>query len=94
MFLAARFEGEPTTLLAGHARLLELIPAQDLHLHVCAPHPAGLEVYDACPSREVFEGFSTSADFRQALSHAGLPSPTVQPIREIASLFLHGKRIV
>ena len=67
MFLAAyRFEGEPTTLLAGHARLLELIPVQDLHLHVCAPHPAGLDVY----------------------------SPTVQPIGEIASLFLHGKRIV
>lgn len=95
MFLASyRFTGEPAALLAAHSRLIALVPAEQLHLHACAPHPAGLDVYDGCPTREAFERFSTSAEFRELLSQAGLPAPIVQPIGEISRLLVGGKQII
>ena len=94
MFLSAyRFQGEPSALLAAHARLLEIIPASNLQLHASVPHPGGLDVYDTCPSRAVFETFSSGPGFADALARAGLPRPRIEPLGEIGTLVLQGQRI-
>ena len=95
MFLSAyRFQGEPSALLAGHARLLELIPSSNQQLHASVPHAGGLDVYDSCPSREIAESFASSPGFADALAHAGLPRPRIERLGEIGSLVLQGQRVV
>lgn len=58
-----RFEGEPSALLAGYRKMLDVVPAGELLLHVCVQDPGGIEVFDACPTREAFEAFSGGSDF-------------------------------
>ena len=95
MFLSAyRFQGEPAVLQAGHARMLELIPSNNLQLHASVPHAGGLDVYDTCPSREVAESFASSAGFADVLARSGLPRPRIEPLGEIGSLVLQGQRVV
>ena len=95
MFLSAyRFEGEPSVQLAGHARLLELVPPSNLQLHASVPHASGLDVYDSCPTREVAESFASSAGFADALARSGLPRPRFEPLGEIGSLVLQGQRVI
>ena len=94
MFLGVyRFTGEPAALLQAYERLLLSIPAQNLHLHICTEDAQGLEVFDACPTREVFESFAASAQFSQALRSAGLPTPAVRSIGVTRAAFVHGERI-
>lgn len=88
-----RFEGEPAALLAGYERLLGAIPADQLLLHVCVQRPDAIEVYDACPTREVFEAFAASPEFRGALDGAGLPQPSVTGLGETRAAFVQGKRV-
>jgi hypothetical protein len=85
MYLTAyHFDGNPAELIQGHDRLLAANPAVDMDLHFVAVGEAGITVLDACPSRSVFEEFSTSAGFRAALADAGLPSPRIQPLGDIS----------
>jgi hypothetical protein len=95
MFLSAyRFQGEPTALQAAQVRLLALIPASHLHLHASLPHSGGLDIYDCCPSREVFESFSSSPGFAAALAQAGLPPPRIEPLGDLACVVVQGRRII
>jgi len=41
----------------------------------------GISVYDACPSREVFEEFSR--DFPAAVVAVGLPAPRIVPLGDV-----------
>jgi len=94
MFLGVyRFAGEPAALLAAYERLLAGMPTREFKLHVCAHNPQGLEIYDTCPSREVFESFAASVEFRDALAGAGLGTPAVHPIGEVDSVFAAGERL-
>ena len=89
MFLSAyHFAGDPAALVAGHDRLYQQVPADSLDLHVCVRTADGITVFDACPSRAVFDEFSQSAEFRAALAGAGLPQPRLEPIGEV-----HGVRM-
>lgn len=88
-----RFEGEPDALLAGYERLLGVIPTGQLLLHVCVQRPGAIEVYDACPSREAFEAFAASPEFRDALCGAGLPQPSVTRLGDARAAFMQGKRV-
>ncbi len=86
MYLGAyRFTGDPDALLAGYDRLMAAMADQgaSLLLHACVADGEGITVLDACPSREVFEGFSASAEFAGALAAAGLPSPVVDQLGEV-----------
>jgi hypothetical protein len=95
MFLSAyRFQGEPTALQAAQARLLELIPASNLHLHAGVLHPGGLDIYDCCPSRQVFDSFASSPGFATALAQAGLPRPGIEPLGDLHCLVVQGRRII
>jgi hypothetical protein len=86
MFLGAyRFAGDPDELLAGYDRLIALLSEHgaQLLLQACISDDTGITVFDACPSREVFAGFSTSDDFAGAIAAAGLPAPTVTHLGEV-----------
>jgi hypothetical protein len=68
-------DGEPDTLLAAYDRLMTAMPEGQVVFHACAVRENGITIYDACPTKEAFEQFSTGADFRAAAEAAGLPWP-------------------
>ena len=81
MFLGAyRFVGDPTELVAGYDRMVANFPPDAFSVHVCVVEDDALVIYDACPTREVFMEFSSSAGFAAAVAGAGLPTPSVEPL--------------
>jgi len=94
MFLGIyRFEGHPEQLQNAYDTMIGMIPANNLHLHVCVPDAHGLWIYDSCPTREVFQSFAESNDFRTLLRTVGLPEPRVMPIGDIHTAYVMGKRV-
>lgn len=81
MFLGSyHFDGDSVDLIPAYERLVASLPDESFELHVCVRTDAGLTVFDTCPSREVFDGFTTSAGFAEAVAVAGLPSPRIEPL--------------
>ena len=64
-----------------------MMPESQVVFHACAIRENGITIYDACPTKEVFEQFSTSAEFRGATEAVGLPFPS-----RIEGLPLHAVR--
>jgi hypothetical protein len=84
VFLGAyHFDGESEALLAGHDRLAAQFPPGTFDLHVVVAVDGGMVVFDACPSHEVFGGFSQSPEFLAAVESAGLPAPRVEPLGDV-----------
>ena len=84
MFLGAyHFEGTTPELLAGYDRLVAQFPPGVIDLNVCVARDDGMTVFDACPSRDAFTGFSQSPDFLAALTAAGLPAPRVELLGDL-----------
>jgi hypothetical protein len=75
-----RFRGNPDELLPAYDRLMAEVGGDAIHLHACAVEEDGITIYDACPTREAFESFSASAEFRAAAGIAGLPEPSVEGV--------------
>ena len=68
MFLGCyKFLGDAAELLVACDRLMKRFGPEPSDLHVCVMHGSGITVLDACPSREVFEALSGSAEFRGAV---------------------------
>ena len=89
MYLGAyHFDGEPDTLLAAYDRLMASYPPGSITLHVCVERREGISVYDACPSRVVFDQFSTGPEFRAAIDGAGLPTPRVEQLGDVRAAVL------
>lgn len=63
------------------------MPSSQIHFHACAVRAKGITIYDACPTKEAFQKFSTSEEFRSAAEAAGLPWPN-----KIEGLPLHAVR--
>ncbi len=82
------FRGDPAELIAGHDRLLALLPAGQLDLHLCVQIQDGIAVLDTCPSAEVFDRFSSSRQFQELVAEAGLPVPEIRPVGEVRSYVL------
>jgi hypothetical protein len=81
VFLGAyHFDGETRALLDGYDRLVAQFPPGVIELNVCVARDDGITVFDACPSADVFSGFSQSPEFLAAVSTAGLPAPRVEPL--------------
>ena len=68
-------DGHRDELLAAYDRVMAGMPEGRIYFHACAIRENGITIYDACPSKEAFEKFSTSAEFRSAAEAAGLPWP-------------------
>lgn len=93
MFLGLyRFEGNPQELLAAYEHMIKSVPAGNMQLHACIPDAGGLWLVDTCPTREVFESFSSSPQFHALLKAAGLPAPTVQKIGDVHRLYVGGEQ--
>jgi hypothetical protein len=80
-------DGDPRELLVVYDRLIAGMPEGQLFFHACAVRENGITIFDACPTKEAFEKFSTSAEFRNAAEAAGLPLPS-----KIEGLPLHAIR--
>ena len=84
MFLSAyHFDGEPAALVPAYDAFAGTFPPGALGLHACVLTANGITVYDACPTRQVFEEFHRSAEFRSAVAAVGLPLPRIEPIGEV-----------
>ena len=82
------FAGDPAELLPAYDRMLAAMPPGTVFFHACTVEPDGIAIYDACPTREAFERFSTSPEFRAALASAGLPEPAIEsaPVHNAAAV--------
>jgi hypothetical protein len=80
---AAHFDGDPGELLPAYHRLLERFGIDHLDVHLCVVGDHGLTVFDACPGRAVYEEFTTSDMFREAVAAAGLPAPRIEGLGDI-----------
>lgn len=84
MFLGSYdFDGDPAGLLTAYERLMAGHPPESIDLHICIARGDGITVYDACPSRNVFEAFSHGAEFAAAVAAAGLPAPRVTSLGDV-----------
>jgi hypothetical protein len=91
MFLSAyHFDGDPARLLPAYDAFAATFPPDALTLHACVVTESGISVYDACPTREVFEEFCHGAAFRSALEAAGLQLPRIVPLGEVHHLAAAG----
>ena len=84
MYLGAvYFDGDPRELLPAYQRMLDTFGLEALDVHLCVTTDAGLTVFDACPTREVYEEFTRSETFLGAIAEAGLPAPRVSGLGDI-----------
>ncbi|MHC6231812.1 hypothetical protein ACX5I6_19960 [Arthrobacter sp. MMS24-T111] len=82
------FRGNPAELLAGHDRMLALLPEGQLDLHLCVETEDGIAVLDSCPNKEVFDRFSSGRPFQQLVAAAGLPPAEIQHLGIVKSFVL------
>ena len=80
---AQHFDGDPAELLPPYHRLLERFGIDTLDVHLCVVRADGLTVLDACPGKAVYEEFTTSEMFRDAVAAAGLPAPRSEGFGDI-----------
>jgi len=86
MFLGSYyFPGDPAALIQAYERFMAGYPEDSLLLHVCVVGKDGITVYDTCPDRQVFDAFSTSAEFTSAVAAVGLPQPVITPCGDVYS---------
>ena len=84
LFLGAvHFDGDPDELLPAYRRLLERFPLEGLDVHVCVRGADGLIVFDACPTRAIYESFTSSEMFLSAVAASGLPAPRVEVLGDV-----------
>jgi len=77
------FEGDPDELVAAYDRLMEFVPSDGLPFHACVRRDGGIVIYDCCPDRDVFRGFSSSDGLLDAMRDAGLPTATVTELGDV-----------
>lgn len=70
-----RFRGDPDELEGSYDRVLAEIPVERMRLHLCLRAADGIVLVDTCPSRDVFESFSTDPAFAELRRRHGLPDP-------------------
>jgi hypothetical protein len=77
------FTGDVEELKAAHTKMLEILGAEGLYLHVAIAGDNSLTVIDACPSEDVFKQFSQGDFFRSLREKVGLPEPEVALLGDV-----------
>jgi len=80
---AVFFDGDPDELLPAYQRMLEKFGLETLDVHLCITRDGGLTVFDACPTKQIYEEFTRSETFLGAIADAGLPVPRVSGLGDI-----------
>jgi hypothetical protein len=80
---ALHFDGDPGELLPAYRRLLERFGIDTLDVHLCISRENGLTVFDACPAKAIYEEFTGSDTFREAVDAAGLPAPRIEGLGDV-----------
>jgi hypothetical protein len=70
-----RFAGDPDELLPRYDAMVAELGPENLQLQLCLRADDGMVLVDTCPSREVFEAFSSGAAFRELRRRHGMPEP-------------------
>jgi hypothetical protein len=89
-----RFAGDPDELLRRYDAMVAEIPPANLRLHLCLRAADGIVLVDTCPSREVYEAFSTGREFRGLRERHGLPEPERLDDLPVHAAFVDGARRV
>ena len=87
-----KFGGDPEQLLRSYDAMIAEIPAANMRLHVCLRAGDGIVLVDTCPSREVYEAFAASPEFRALRERHGLPEPEQVEDFPVHAAFIAGQR--
>jgi len=87
-----RFRGDPDELVRAYESMVTEIPAASMRLHLCLSAPDGIVLVDACPSREVFDGF-VGRTFGEVRRRHGLPEPERIEDFPVHAAFVDGQRL-
>ena len=85
-----KFTGDPDELTRGYDALAAEMPTDQFTVNLCLRAPDGIVVVDTCPTREAFEAFSTSEEFRAARQRHGVPDPTEVHDYPVHAAFING----
>ena len=85
-----KFTGDPDELTRGYDALAAEMPTDQFIANLCLRAPDGIIIVDTCPTREAFEAFSTSDEFRVARKRHGLPDPSELHDYPVHAAFLNG----
>jgi len=87
-----RFAGDPEDLLRRYERMIGELPAGNMRLHLCLVSEDGIVLVDTCPTREVYEAFAASPEFRAVCDRHGLPEPERVEDFPVHAAFVEGRR--
>jgi hypothetical protein len=87
-----RFAGDPDALVRSYDAMLAELPTATMRVHLCLRATDGIVIVDTCPSREVYEGFAASEEFRALRSRHGLPEPERLEDHPVHAAFVEGRR--
>jgi hypothetical protein len=76
-------DGDPGELLPAYQRMLDKFGLEALDVHLCITRDGGLTVFDACPTKQIYEEFTRSETFLGAIAEAGLPEPRVSGLGDV-----------
>ena len=80
---AAHFDGDPGELLPAYHRLLERFGIDNLDVHLCVVTGRRADGVRRLPGKAVYDEFTTSDMFREAVAAAGLPGPRIEGLGDI-----------
>jgi hypothetical protein len=88
-----KFRGDPEDLVRRYEAILTEIPIDPMRLHLCLRADDGIVLVDTCPSRQVFEEFSSGDSFRELRRRHGLPEPEQLDDFPVHVAILEGRRV-
>lgn len=88
-----KFAGDPEELLRCYDAMVSDIPAENMRMHLCLRLPDGLLLLDTCPSKQVFDAFASSEEFRALRAAHALPDPESVEDYPVHAAFFAGKRV-
>jgi hypothetical protein len=87
------YTGDPDELTRSYDAMAAEIPSANMRLHLCLRSRDGMLIVDTCPTREVYEAFAASPEFRLLRERHGLPEPERVEDFPVHTAFVAGQRV-